>query len=157
MVNTGLIKNLDNVNFYKKGTVIFAEGLASKNLYMVKSGNVRLLKFKNNKLLSMGICREKDILNEVSVLTKTKNVISAIAETDVELVLVQEKDIHKVIASGPQWVEELFNTLCERLESVQEVIEEHQMKDSFEDKDLILTKEQEMEYTAAIRSFKADK
>lgn len=157
MASTSLVKNLDSVTFFKKGTVIFAEGLPSKNLYLVKSGEVRLLKTKNNKLMSLGILKEKEILNEVSILTKTPNEFSAIANTDVELVLVSEKDLRAVIDSGPKWVDGLFQTLCERLLSIQDVIEEHQIKDMTEDKDLMLTKEQEMEYTAMIRSYKADK
>ena len=157
MVSTSLAKNLDNVTFFKKGTVIFAEGLPSKYLYMIKSGEVRLVKNKNNKLFSLGILKEKEILNEVSILTKTPNSYTAITNTDVELVLVAEKDLRAVLDSGPKWVDELFQTLCERLEAVQEVIEEHQMKDLNEDKDLMLTKEQEIEFTALIRSYKADK
>lgn len=157
MVSTSLAKNLDNVTFFKKGTVIFAEGLPSKYLYMIKSGEVRLVKNKNNKLFSLGILKEKEILNEVSILTKTPNSCSAITNTDVELVLVAEKDLRVVLDSGPTWVDELFQTLCERLEAVQEVIEEHQMKDLNDDKDLLLTKEQEIEFTALIRSYKADK
>lgn len=157
MTPTSLSKNLDSVTFFKKGTVIFAEGIASKNLYLVKSGEVRLLKNKNNKLVSIGILKEKEVLNEVAVLTKTKNSFSAIANTDVELVLVSEKDLRSVIDSGPKWVDELFQTLCERLTSIQEVIEEHQLKDLVDEKDMLLTKEQEIEYTALIRSYRADK
>jgi CRP-like cAMP-binding protein len=150
-------KNLDVVNFFKKGTVIFAEGKISKNLYLIKSGEVRLLKNKGSKLISLGKSSEREILNDVAVLTNKPNYFSAIAETDVELVLVNSKDIHTILDSGPKWVEELLETLCERLLSVQEVVEEHQMKNSQDDPHLVLTKEKELEFQAALRSYLADK
>lgn len=154
---TSQTKILDSVTFFKKGTVIFAEGLQNKNLYLIKSGEVRLVKLKNNRLVSLGILKEKEILNEIPILTNSANSYSAIASTDVELVLVSSKDVRTVIESGPKWVNEIFQTLCDRLNSVQEVIEEHQVKDMLDDKNLALSKEQELEYTAILRSYRADK
>lgn len=154
MAVTSSNKNLDSVTFFKKGTVIFAEGFLNKNLYLIKRGEVRLLKNKINKLVSVGILREKEILNEVAILTSSKNSFSAIADTDVELVLIPEKDLRTVIESGPKWVDELLQTLCERLVSVQDVIEEHQVKDTITDKDLLLSKEQELDYLELIKAFK---
>ncbi len=56
-------KNLNLINFFKKGTVLFAEGRTSKSLFLIKSGEVRLLKNKGAKLISLGKASEKEILN----------------------------------------------------------------------------------------------
>lgn len=154
MGNTSVSKDLDIVTYFKKGTVIFAEGMSSKNLYIIKSGEVRLLKNKNNKLHTLSICREKEILNEVAILTKTHNSYSAITEQDTEVVMVSEKDIHGLISSGPQWIEELLGTLCERLQSVKEVVEEHQLQDTLNEKELVMSREQENHYLNLIQAYK---
>lgn len=154
MSNTLTSKNLDSVTYFKKGTVIFAEGMPSKNLYIIKSGEVRLLKNKNNKLYTLAICRDKEILNEIAILTNTNNSYSAITEKDTEIVMVSEKDISASITSGPLWIEELLGTLCERLVSVKEVVEEHQLQDTMSDKELIMSREQENEYLNLIQVYK---
>lgn len=154
MSNTLTSKNLDSVTYFKKGTVIFAEGMPSKNLYIIKSGEVRLLKNKNNKLYTLAICRDKEILNEIAILTNTNNSYSAITEKDTEIVMVSEKDINASITSGPLWIEELLGTLCERLISVKEVVEEHQLQDTMSDKELIMSREQENEYLNLIQVYK---
>jgi len=154
MSNTLTSKNLDSVTYFKKGTVIFAEGMPSKNLYIIKSGEVRLLKNKNNKLYTLAICRDKEILNEIAILTNTNNSYSAITEKDTEVVMVSEKDINASITSGPLWIEELLGTLCERLVSVKEVVEEHQLQDTMSDKELIMSREQENEYLNLIQVYK---
>ncbi len=154
MSNTLASKNLDSVTYFKKGTVIFAEGMPSKNLYIIKSGEVRLLKNKNNKLYTLAICRDKEILNEIAILTNTNNSYSAITEKDTEVVMVSEKDINASITSGPLWIEELLGTLCERLVSVKEVVEEHQLQDTMSEKELIMSREQENEYLNLIQVYK---
>ena len=113
-----------------------------------------MLKNKNNKLYTISICRDKEILNEVSILTKTNNGFSAITEKDTEVVLVSEKDIQSLISSGPEWIGELLGTLCERLESVQEVVEEHQLKDTLSEKELVMSRELENEYLNLIQVYK---
>ncbi len=152
-MGTTLINARDNATFFKKGTVVFTEGKPVKSLYLVKTGTVRLLKYKNSKLISVGICRDKDILNEVSVLSKSNHLFTAITETDTELVLVDAKDISQYLANSPKWVEGIFETLCERLLAVQDVIEEHQMVNPLEDPSLKLTKEQESLYSKLINDF----
>ncbi len=154
MSNTLASKNLDSVTYFKKGTVIFAEGMPSKNLYIIKSGEVRLLKNKNNKLYTLAICRDKEILNEIAILTNTNNSYSAITEKDTEVVMISEKDINASITSGPLWIEELLGTLCERLVSVKEVVEEHQLQDTMSEKELIMSREQENEYLNLIQVYK---
>lgn len=127
MVNLSGAKDTNAPVFFKAGSVIFAQGKPSKYLYLVKRGEVRLIKFKGQNLSAIHLCVEKDILNEVAILTNTPNELTAIAKTDVELVLVDQKDVLAVIKNSPSWVPEIFQTLCERLKHTQEMIEEHNL------------------------------
>lgn len=152
MSNLSDSRGIDAPVMFKAGTVIFAQGKTSKYLYLVKKGEVVLLKAKGHKLSVTDFCSERDILNEVAILTSKPNDQSAIAKTDVELVLIDQKDVLNVIKSSPSWVPDIFATLCERLENTQEMIEEHNLA-AEKDPRLLLNKEDEMKYLKAISEY----
>lgn len=152
MSNLSDNRGIDAPIMFKAGTVIFAQGKPSKYLYLVKKGEVILLKAKGHKLSVLDFCSERDILNEVAILTNKPNDQSAIAKTDVELVLIDQKDVLNVIKSSPSWVPDIFATLCERLENTQEMIEEHNLAVE-KDPRLLLNKEDEMKYLKAITEY----
>lgn len=140
----------------RAGTVLFAQGEHSRYLYLVKRGKVVLLKNNGSHLNIIKVCGEKEILNEVSVLTKQPNEFAAIARTETELVLVEQKDILSVIKNSSDWVPEIFQTLCERLKSTEEIIHEHSLVDTGEKSaDMILSKEDEKKYISALAEHKA--
>ncbi len=138
---------------YKAGAVIFAQGKSSKHLYLVKSGKVRLIKFSGQRLNAFELCEAGSILNEVSVLMNEPNQFAAIAKTDAELLLVEQKDISSVIKGSPSWIPDIFKTLCERLKATQEMIEEHNLLAGEKDPSLIISKEDEKKYIEALAAF----
>lgn len=140
----------------KAGTVLFAQGDPSKYLYLVKSGKVLLLKSNGAHLQIMKVCGEKEILNEVSVIMNTPNEFSAIAKTEAEVVLVEQKDILNVIKNSPSWVPDIFKTLCERLKTTEEMILEHNLLGAGEKSpELIMSKEDEKKYINILAEYKA--
>lgn len=155
MSNLSALKGTDAPILFKAGTVIFAQGKISKYLYLVKKGEVRLIKSKGHGLNVIQVCSEKDILNEVAVLTNKPNDLTAIAKTDVELVLVDQKEILSVIKNSPKWIPDIFETLCERLKLTQDMINEHNL-DQEKDPRLLLSKEDEEKYLTALDNFHSD-
>lgn len=155
MSNLSTGKGTDAPILFKAGTVIFAQGKPSKYLYLVKKGEVRLLKNKGHGLDVIQVCGEKEILNEVSVLTNKPNDLTAIAKTDVELVLVEQKEILSVINNSPKWIPDLFETLCERLKLTQDMIIEHSL-DQEKNPRLLLSKEDEGKYLLALDNFNSN-
>lgn len=155
MINLPSGRSTDTPIEFRAGTVIFIEGEVSKYLYILKKGQMRLLKTNGQHLTVIKICNEKEILNEVSVLTSKPTEFTAIAKTNVELVLVEQKDILSVIKSGPTWIPEIFNTLCERLITTLEIIEEHNLMAGERNLDMVLSKEEEAIYLNALSEYKA--
>lgn len=146
MNNLPLGKSLDSAIGFKAGTVIFSQGEPSKYLYLVKTGVISLLADRGTKLTLIKNCKEKDILNEVSVLTNKPAEFSAIAKTDVEIVLIEQKDIMSVLKNGPTWIPEMFETLCERLKSTEDMILDHNLLAGEKDPSLLLSKDDEKKY-----------
>lgn len=138
---------------FRAGAVIFTQGKSSKHLYLVKSGQVRLMKFNGQRLYAFELCEAGSILNEVSVLMNEPNQFVAIAKTDTELILVEQKDISNIIKGGPSWIPDIFKTLCERLKATQEMIEEHNLSVGEKDPSLIISKEDEKKYIEALAAF----
>lgn len=155
MSNLLVNKEPDAPVLFKAGTVIFAQGKPSKYLYLVKKGEVRLMKNKGQGLNVIQICGEREILNEVAVLTNKPNDLTAIAKTDVELVLVDQKEILSVINGSPKWIPDIFETLCERLKHTQDMINEHHLEQE-KDPRLLLSKEDENKYLNALEDFNSD-
>ncbi len=149
--------NLDNkksVINVPAGKAIFLPEKSQKYLFLVKKGEVRLVKQTGQRLAIVGVCKEKEILNEIGILTNQGNDYGAIAKTDVELVAVDGKEINSVIKKCPVWVSEIFQTLCERLKHSQEVINEHNLNSQSKDNAMVLTKDEEKNYLAAFENFK---
>ena len=155
MNNLSTTNGLDAPVLFKAGTVIFVQGKMSKYLYLVKKGEVRLLKSNGYGLNVVQICGEKEILNEVSILTNKVNDVTAIAKTDVELVLVDQKEILSVIDNSPKWIPDIFQTLCERLKLTQDMINEHNL-DQEKDPRLLISKEDEAKYLTALNNFNSN-
>lgn len=155
MVNLPLGKSTDGPVKLPADTVIFSQGSPSKYLYILKKGEVRLLKASGTHLHVFQICKEKEILNEVSVLTAKPTEFAAIAKTEVELVLVEQKDILNVIKTCPEWVPEMFETLCERLKATQDIIDEHKLQVNEKNSNTVLTKEEEKKYINALSEYRA--
>jgi CRP-like cAMP-binding protein len=147
------VKETEGSVSFKAGAVIFLQGKSSRYLYLVKSGEVRLVKLNGQHLNAFALRKAGDILNEVSVLTSTPQQFTAIAKTNTELVLVDQKDILSVIKNGPTWIPDIFKTLCERLQSTQEMIEEHNLMAGEKDASLIISKEDEKKYIEAMSAF----
>lgn len=154
MINLPLGKSLDSPFAFKAGTVIFLQNEISKYLYIVKKGEVHLFNVHGQHINVTKVCHEKDILNEVSVLTNKPNDHVAIAKTDVEIVLFEAKDIMAIIKNGPEWIPQIFATLCERLSATQEIISEHNLMAGEKDKELMLSKDEEKKYMSAIAEYK---
>ena len=155
MNNSSTNGGLDKPLKYKAGSVIFAQGKPSKFLYIVLKGEVILLKMKGSNCTAIELCTEKDILNEVSVLTSSVNELTAVAKSDVELVLINQQDVVNIIKNSPTWIPDIFKTLCERLKHTQQMIDEHNLARE-KDTRLVITKDDEKKYVKAFNDFLAD-
>lgn len=136
------------------GTVIFKQGKASKHLFLLKRGEVRLIKDNGQRLLVVRVCRGEEILNEVEVLNNKSAEYSAIALSEVELVKVDASDVRQVLKLGPSWIKDLLDTLCERLNHTEELIIEHGLQSAESDKDFIISKQEQDKYRDALEKFK---
>ncbi|NLY79454.1 MAG: Crp/Fnr family transcriptional regulator [Lysinibacillus sp.] len=120
-----------NVNYVKKvipkGETIFHEGDRCEGVPFVIKGCVRVSKFgKNGKEMSVYRVNSGDtcILSVTSVLSNSTYPLTAIAEEDVEAVIVPCDDFKLIMTASLNFQEYIYKTIICRFQEVINIIDE---------------------------------
>jgi CRP-like cAMP-binding protein len=106
-----LTGNNIETQFFKAGSVIFREGDDARELYVVKSGNVRI-QIGNRTITELGA---DSIFGEMALIDSEPRSASAIAVSDVELVPVSEKQFLFLVSQTPYFALKVMRVLAQRL------------------------------------------
>ena len=115
----------DDLITYKKGTVLFVEGEPSNFLYLIKSGQVKVFKEEKTGLFPISISEDQEFVGEETLFSDEARPNTAIATEDTEVFVFKKSEIRKVVKSCPEWIDEIMETICERLKHAQEMMAEH--------------------------------
>ncbi len=99
----------------KKGEMLFNEGDASKSMYFVQSGMIRLFKKKGNSSIELGMIRKGEVIGEMGFLDGGARSASAEAIQDVELVEITNANLAEQLKILPPWLIVLLKTVVNRL------------------------------------------
>ena len=95
----------------KAGSVIFREGDEARDLFVIRSGEVRI-QIGNRTVTELGVdC----IFGEMALIDSQPRSATAVAVTDVELVPVSEKQFLFLVAQTPYFALKVMRVLAERL------------------------------------------
>jgi CRP/FNR family transcriptional regulator, cyclic AMP receptor protein len=97
--------------FVKAGGTIFREGEQAQELFVIKSGDVRIQ--LGNRTVSE--LHSNDIFGEMALIDNEPRSASAIAVTDVELVPVSEKQFLFLVSQTPYFALKVMRVLAQRL------------------------------------------
>jgi CRP/FNR family transcriptional regulator, cyclic AMP receptor protein len=95
----------------KAGSVIFREGDEANELFVIKSGQVRI-QIGNRTVTELG---QDSIFGEMALIDNEPRSASAIAITDVELVPVSEKQFLFLVSQTPYFALKVMRVLAQRL------------------------------------------
>jgi CRP/FNR family transcriptional regulator, cyclic AMP receptor protein len=104
---------------YKAGDVIFKQGDSAKDLYVIKSGKVRIE--LGDRLL--GTLSEHDIFGEMALVDSAPRSATAIADSDAQLVPVGEKQFLFLVSRTPYFALKLMRVMAQRLRAANERVE----------------------------------
>ena len=96
---------------FKAGSVIFREGDAARELFVVKSGQVRI-QIGNRTITELGT---DSIFGEMALIDNEPRSASGVAVTDVELVAVSEKQFLFLVGQTPYFALKVMRVLAQRL------------------------------------------
>ena len=99
------------VRFFKAGDVIFREGDEATELFVIKSGQVRI-QIGNRTVAEFG---QDSIFGEMALIDSEPRSATATAITDVELVPVSEKQFLFLVSQTPYFALKVMRVLAQRL------------------------------------------
>jgi CRP/FNR family transcriptional regulator, cyclic AMP receptor protein len=106
-----LTGNNIEARFFKAGDVIFREGDEAKELFVIKSGQVRI-QIGNRTVTELG---QDSIFGEMALIDNEPRSATAVAITDVELVPVSEKQFLFLVSQTPYFALKVMRVLAQRL------------------------------------------
>jgi CRP/FNR family transcriptional regulator, cyclic AMP receptor protein len=96
---------------FKAGSVIFREGDEARELFVIKSGQVRI-QIGNRTVTELAA---DSIFGEMALIDNEPRSATAIAVTDVELVAVSEKQFLFLVSQTPYFALKVMRVLAQRL------------------------------------------
>jgi CRP/FNR family transcriptional regulator, cyclic AMP receptor protein len=108
---------IETVSF-KAGDVIFREGDNALDLFVIKSGQVRI-QIGNRTVAELA---PDTIFGEMALIDDEPRSATAVAATDVELVAVSEKQFLFLVSQTPYFALKVMRTLAQRLRKTNKTI-----------------------------------
>jgi CRP/FNR family cyclic AMP-dependent transcriptional regulator len=102
--------NIDT-KLLKAGSVIFREGDEARELFVIKSGEVRI-QIGNRTVTDL---KADSIFGEMALIDNEPRSATAVATTDVELVAVSEKQFLFLVSQTPYFALKVMRVLAQRL------------------------------------------
>jgi CRP/FNR family transcriptional regulator, cyclic AMP receptor protein len=96
---------------FKAGTIIFREGDEARELFVIKSGEVRI-QIGNRTITDLG---PDSIFGEMALIDNEPRSATAIAVTDAELVPVSERQFLFLVSQTPYFALKVMRALAQRL------------------------------------------
>ena len=112
------------LNHYTEGHVLFHEGDAGDEMYIVQSGTVELLKAIGGETRVLSTLEKGDFFGEMSVLEDVPRSASARAKTDVELVRINGTTFDAMLKSNTEIAVRMMRKLSRRVREVTAMLEE---------------------------------
>ena len=84
----------------EQGALIFQQGEVDRNLYMVSDGHVDIV--LGNEATPVGTVQAGDVLGEISLTSGAPHVATAIAGSNVQLVVLRHRDFDTLIQQNPR-------------------------------------------------------
>jgi len=97
--------------FFKAGSTIFREGDEANELFVIKSGQVRI-QIGNRTVTELA---EDNIFGEMALIDSEPRSATAVAFTDVEVVPVSEKQFLFLVSQTPYFALKVMRVLAQRL------------------------------------------
>jgi CRP-like cAMP-binding protein len=100
---------------YNPGDIIFCEYEKGDEFYIIKEGKVRITKIQDNKEKTLDMMEPPALFGEMAIIEDAPRSATAIAETQVKLVVLKKQNFNELLASNPIWALSLIKILSRRI------------------------------------------
>jgi CRP/FNR family cyclic AMP-dependent transcriptional regulator len=96
------------------GEVLFKEGDAGDEMYLIRSGKIKIVKDLEGNKKTLAVIGEGEFFGEMALLDKSPRSAAAIAETDAKLIIVDRDAFLSSVNKNP-FIKYIIETLTTRL------------------------------------------
>jgi len=96
---------IDNVKieFFPENHVIFKEGDEADGMYIIRSGEVRIYRSRENDTEhTIAVLKENDFFGEMALISHEQRSASVRTLTETEVFIIQEKDLRELLEKKPE-------------------------------------------------------
>jgi CRP/FNR family transcriptional regulator, cyclic AMP receptor protein len=115
---------------YRKSQIIFEEGSAGTEMYIISSGTVKLVVNRNGREIALATLGPGQFFGEMAIVDATPRSASAVADRDGTCLLALNQDKFLYLAhQQPAFTLTIIYELCQRIRSLDAMIagEKHQI------------------------------
>lgn len=99
---------------FPKDSIIFAEGEPGEELYIIKSGSVKISKIVDNNEFLLAVLKAGDIFGEMALLESKSRAASAVAYEDCSLMVVNRRNFEQMVNTDPHLIPRLTSLFSDR-------------------------------------------
>ncbi len=104
-----------NERSYKAGDFLFMEGDSGREMFIIKKGNLKVLKQEGPKMVELATLGAGSVLGEMSLLDNAARSATARAQDEVTAVVIDEKMLDAVLDKVPVWLSSVIKIVVQRL------------------------------------------
>ena len=101
------------------GAELFSEGSPGDKAYVIKDGQIEILKASGGRNVLIAVRKTGDVIGEMSLLEAAPRFASGRARTDCELLAIGHEELDKLLNSSPSAARAMLNTVTSRLRSTE--------------------------------------
>ena len=101
---------------YKEGEVVFSEGDAGNEMYIITSGRIRITQKNNGGQIILEELKPQSFFGEMALFTNRTRVASAVAMKESTLIVITNSMLNTQLGNVPEWFVIMFKALIQRLE-----------------------------------------
>lgn len=98
-----------------KGKELFHEGDEGDRAYIIKQGEVEIIKDSHGREVLLAVQSEGSVIGEMALLESTPRTATARARSDAVLYTIQKKELDRLMNTSPSAMQSLFRTILGRL------------------------------------------
>lgn len=100
---------------FKRGTLMFIEGETSSEMFIIRSGKVKVLKQEGDKTIELAVLGTGSVLGELSLLDHQPRSATAQVVEDVKATVIDEKLFDTTMKVLPTWLANIIQLVVRRL------------------------------------------
>jgi CRP-like cAMP-binding protein len=104
-----------NEKTFHRGSLMFIEGETSTEMYIIKSGRIRILKQEGESTVELAVLGPGSVLGELALLDHQPRTATAQVLEDVAAAVIDEGLFTRTLAAIPPWLKDIIMEVVKRL------------------------------------------